>query len=85
MSEIKHTHKFTIFSEVFRYIKNSIIPLFIFLMSQASEYLKKYGGNYVAVFLLVIIGLAIVKWKKNIYCIQDEGIYIKNGVFEMPG
>jgi putative membrane protein len=88
MSEIKHTHKFTIFSEGFRYIKNSIVPLFLFLISAASEYLKKYGGNYVAilvvaVFLLVIIGLAIVKWKKKIYCIQDEGIYIRNGIFEM--
>jgi putative membrane protein len=88
MSGVKHTHKFTIFSEVFRYIKNSIVPLFIFLISSASEYLKKYGGNYVAilvvvVFLLVIIGLAIVKWKRNIYCIQDEGIYIRSGIFEI--
>ncbi|MEK6263837.1 MAG: PH domain-containing protein [Clostridium sp.] len=88
MSGVKHTHKFTIFSEVFKKIKDGIIPIFVFLISSASEFLKKYGGSYTAVlvvvvFLIVIIGLAIVGWNKNTYCIQDEGIYIKNGIFQV--
>ncbi|MBK5241052.1 PH domain-containing protein [Clostridium sp.] len=88
MSEIKHTHKFTIFSEIFREIKNGIIPIFVLLISADSEFLRKYGGSYVAilgaaVFLLLVIGLSILKWNKNVYCIQDEGIYIKRGIFEV--
>lgn len=88
MSEIKHTHKFTIFSEIFREIKSGIIPIFILLISADSKFLNKYGGSYVVilvavVFLLLVIGFAILKWNNNIYCIQDEGIYIKHGILEV--
>ncbi len=88
MRELKHPHKYIIFSGIFKFIKNSIIPFIIFLVSIGSKIPEKYGGNYTAIlaivfFLVIAIGLAIVKWKKNVYCVEDEGIYIKYGVFEM--
>jgi putative membrane protein len=88
MKDLKHPHKFIIFSEIFKALKNSIVPLIIFLMSAGSKILKNYGGNYtlislVIAFLVIIIVLAIVKWKKNVYSVDEEGIYIKYGVFEI--
>lgn len=88
MRELKHPHKFIIFSGIFQFIKNSIIPLFIFLISIGSKIPEKYGGNYtvilaIVLFLFAIIVLYIVKWKKNVYGLEERGIYIKHGIFEM--
>ena len=88
MRELKHPHKYIIFSGIFQFIKNSIIPLIIFLISIGSKIPEKYGGNdtvilAIVLFLFAIIVLSIVKWKKNLYGVEDEGIYIKYGVFEI--
>lgn len=89
MSQLKHSHKFTMFSEVFKFIISKIVPFIIFLVSIGSIGLKfpeKYGGNYtvnlgVIAVVVVSIILAIVKWNKNTYELEDETMYIKYGVF----
>ena len=88
MRELKHPHKFKIFSEIFQFIKESIIPLIVFLVSIGSKIPAKYGGDYTEILVVIAFGvisiaLAIVKWKRNVYCVETEGIYIKYGVFEM--
>jgi len=88
MRELIHTHKFTIFSEIFKSIKDSIFPIILFLISLGSKIPKKYGGNYteiliVIVFLILIVVLSIFRWKKNEYSLNDEGMYLKYGVFEV--
>jgi len=88
MRELKHPHRFIIFSEIFLFLKNSIFPFILFLISIGSKIPKKYGGNYteifiVIAFLIIIITLAILRWKNNVYAIEEEGIYLKYGVFEV--
>ena len=88
MRELTHPHKFTIFSEIFKSLKDSIFPFIIFLISLGSKIPKKYGGNYteiliVIAFLIIIVVLAIIRWKKNEYSLSDEGMYLKYGVFEV--
>ncbi|APC39834.1 PH domain-containing protein [Clostridium estertheticum] len=88
MRELKHQHKFIIFSELFQFIKNSIVPLVIFLVSLGSKIPKKYGGDYTEViviiaFFVIVSALAIFKWKRNVYNVQDEGMYMKYGIFEI--
>ena len=88
MRELKHPHKFIIVSQIFQSIKNSIVPLILFLISIGSKIPQKYGGNYteilvVIIFLVIIIILAIVKWKRNFYFVESGGMYIKYGIFEM--
>ena len=87
MRELKHQHKFTIFSEVFQFIKNSIVPLIIFLISIGSKIPKKYGGDYTEVIVIIcffgiVSALAIFKWKRNVYDVKAEGMYMKYGIFE---
>ena len=88
MRELKHPHKFIIFSGIFQFIKNSIVPLIIFLVTAGPKIPKKYGGAYTVIsliiaFSVIIVVLAIIKWKKNVYCVEDEGMYIKYGVFQI--
>jgi len=88
MRELKHPHKFIIFSGLFQFIKNSIVPLIIFLLSIGSKIPKKYGGNYtevivIFVFFVIVTALAILKWKRNVYNVGPEGMYVKYGIFEV--
>ncbi|MGH4050141.1 MAG: PH domain-containing protein [Clostridium sp.] len=88
MRELIHPHKFTIFSEIFKSLKDSMFPLIIFLVSLGSKIPKKYGGNYteiliVIIFLILIVVLSILRWMKNEYSFNNEGIYLKYGVFEV--
>jgi putative membrane protein len=88
MRQLKHPHKFIILSEIIKSLKNSIVPLFLFLISVGTKIPPKYGGHYTAiavsiVLLVIIIVLAILKWRKNVYDIQAEGMYIKYGVFKI--
>ncbi|MBU3156654.1 PH domain-containing protein [Clostridium estertheticum] len=88
MRELKHQHKFIIFSEIFQFIKNSIVPLIIFLISIGSKIPKKYGGDYtegivIITFFVIVSALAIFKWKRNVYNVQAEGMYMKYGIFEI--
>lgn len=34
-------------------------------------------------FLILIIVLVVVKWKKNVYALEAEGIYMKYGIFKI--
>ncbi|WP_298837007.1 PH domain-containing protein [Clostridium sp.] len=88
MKELKHQHKYIIFSELFQFIKNSIIPFIIFLISIGSKIPKRYGGDYtevivIIIFFVIVSALAIFKWKRNVYYVQAEGMYMKYGVFEI--
>jgi len=87
MRELKHQHKYVIFSGIIVFIKDSIIPLFVILASVGKKIVNKHGGKYilvllVIVFFVLIIGLAILKWKRNVYSIEGESIYIKDGIFK---
>ena len=89
MRQLKHSHKFTMFSEVFKFIITKIVPFIIFLVSIGSIGLiipEKYGGNYTVMSVVIaavvaIIILAIVKWNKKTYDLEDEIMYIKYGIF----
>ncbi|MBU3158512.1 PH domain-containing protein [Clostridium frigoris] len=88
MRELKHQHKFIIFSELFQFIKNSIVPLIIFLISIGSKIPPKYGGDYtegivIIAFFVIVSALAIFKWKRNVYNVQEDGMYMKYGIFEI--
>lgn len=54
MRALKHPHKFIIFSEIFQFIKNSIVPLILFLVSIGSEIPEKYGGNYSETLVVIV-------------------------------
>ncbi|MBU3189970.1 PH domain-containing protein [Clostridium bowmanii] len=89
MRELKNSHKFIIFSETFKFIKNIVVPFVIFFILIVSIGFKvsgKYGGNYtvisvVIIAVLLVIILATVRWKKNGYYLDDDVLSIKHGVF----
>ena len=88
MRELKHQHKFKIFSELFQFIKNSIVPFIIFLISIGSKIPKQYGGDYTEVivifaFFVIVSALAIFNWKRNVYYVHAEGMYMKDGLFKI--
>lgn len=87
MRELKHPHKFMIFSEVSKFLINRIVPFIIFSLAMGSidiKFPRKYGGNYtvgsvVSAAVVVVIILTIVKWKKNVYSLADGIMSIKYG------
>ncbi|MEK6266035.1 MAG: PH domain-containing protein [Clostridium sp.] len=89
MEQLKHSHKFMIFSEVFKFLINKIVPFIIFVVAMGSIDLKfpqKYGGDFavgtgVTAAVVVVIILAIVKWNKNKYSFMGNVMNIKYGVF----
>ncbi|MGH4140595.1 PH domain-containing protein [Clostridium sp.] len=89
MRQLKNSHKFTIISEAFKFITNIVVPFIIFSVSMALIGYKvpgKYGGDYTVVLVIIaavvlVIILATVKWKKNVYYLDDDVLSIKHGVF----
>ncbi|MGV8979650.1 PH domain-containing protein [Clostridium sp.] len=89
MRQVKNSHKFIIFSETFKFIKNIIVPFIIFFVSIVSigfEVPGKYGGDYTVVSVIVtavvlVIILVTVKWKKNVYYLDNDVLSIKYGTF----
>ncbi|MBU3181235.1 PH domain-containing protein [Clostridium psychrophilum] len=88
MRELKHPHKFIIFSGIFQFLKSSLVPFILLLISIGSKIPEKYGGNYteifiVIIFLVIIVFLSIIRWKRNVYFVEPGGMYIKYGVFKI--
>jgi putative membrane protein len=87
MRQLKHQHKFMIFSQVSKFLINRIVPFIILLLSMGSidiKFPQKYGGNFtvvsvVSAAVVVVIILAIVKWKRNVYSLVDDVLSIKYG------
>ncbi|MGH4118938.1 PH domain-containing protein [Clostridium sp.] len=88
MRQLKHPHKFMIYSEIFKFLLNRIVPFIISFVAMHSigiKFPQKYGGNYTVVYVVsaavvVVVFLAIVKWKKNVYSLADDEMSIKYGV-----
>ncbi|MGK0465696.1 PH domain-containing protein [Clostridium sp.] len=88
MEQLKHSHKFMIFSIIFKFLIHMIIPFIIFVVGMGSVDLKfsqKYGGDFAVgtgvIATVVVIILAIVKWSKNKYSLVDDVMTIEYGVF----
>ena len=88
MRQVKNSHKFVIFSEVFKFIIKIVVAFSIFFVATGSigfKVAEKYGGNYtvasvVILAVVLVIILATVKWKRNVYYLDNNVLSIKYGV-----
>ncbi|MRX72095.1 PH domain-containing protein [Bacillus lacus] len=81
MSEPKRMHPAAVLLNIFKLIKDLIIPILLLLIVNGGGAERLYGGYVLLILLAVLVIFSVIKWLTFTYRIEESELRIEHGLF----